>query len=431
MLSLDFVYLIAGLCLSAFFSGSEAVILSLPHDRVKQMMEEGGDRARHFEFLNLHQGRLLTTILVGNNLINSFIAALLTKITYQYFDDDTLAITVGISTVLILLFGEITPKTFARSRSELFAIPTVRTLKFFMYILYPAVVFFDLIIRLVLGKNAHIKGRLTTKDDIEFMVDKAEKEKSIDAKQIDLLQSILEFPNIKVKDIMVPRHKICTIKAESGFDDIFKLIKEQGHTRYPVCRGDLDNTIGFLHAKDLAFISEQEIERFDLTKLLKNPFFVYEHMKIQAVMDHMNRKKVHLALVKNELGVVVGIITLEDIIEEILGEIVDEHDEEILKAGANEENIETGLTFDATKPLREIRDQVGIDFPEDEDYSTLNGFILDKLGNSFPKQGAVIIWENFSFELLKVENQEIKKVRLKVLDSEKYHRENDYSEESG
>lgn len=386
MFPLDIVYLIAGLCLSAFFSGSEAVILSLPHDRIKQKIEEGGDSAHLYEFLNLHQGRLLTTILVGNNLINSYIAALMTKISYRYFEDDTLAITVGISTVLILLFGEITPKTFARSRSELFAIPTVRCLKFFMYALYPAVAFFDFIIRLVLGKNAHIKGRLTTKDDIEYMVDKAEKEKSIDAKQIDLLQSILEFPNIKVKDIMVPRQKVCTIKAESSFDEIFKLIKEQGHTRYPVCFGDLDHTIGFLHAKDLAFISEQEIEKFDLTKLLKSPFFVYEHMKIQAVMDHMNRKKVHLALVKNELGVVVGIITLEDIIEEILGDIVDEHDEEVSKTGAVEENIETGMHFDSTKPLREIRDQVGIEFPEDEEYSTLNGFLLEKLGNSFPNK---------------------------------------------
>ena len=295
-------------------------------------------------------------------------------------------------------------------------------MKFFMILLYPAVIVLDYIMHLVLGDHAHLKARLVTKDDIEFMVDTAEKEKSIDSKQIDLLQNILEFPNIKVKDIMVARHKVCSIKAEASFEEIFKLIKEQAHTRYPVCRGDLDHTVGFLHAKDLAFISKDEIAQFDLTKLLKAPFYVYEHMKIQAVMDHMNRKKVHLALVKDELGLVVGIITLEDIIEEILGEIQDEHDDELPVQEFSDEDLEHGLTFEGIKPLRDLEEEIGVEFPQERDYSTLNGFILEKLGNSFPKMGQVIIWENFSFELIKVEHQEVKKVRLKVLDADKLNR---------
>ena len=177
------------------------------------------------------------------------------------------------------------------------------------------------IIEIVLGKNAHVRSRLVTKDDIEVMVEMAEEERTMDSKQIDLLNSILEFPSIKVKDIMVPRTSIEGIRKESKFAEIIKRVREVAHSRYPVYEEDLDEVLGFLHVKDLAFTSAEEQQNFDVTKYVKPPFFVYEHMKIQAVFDHMKKKKVHMALVKDENGLVVGLVTLEDIIEEILGEI--------------------------------------------------------------------------------------------------------------
>ncbi len=138
--------------------------------------------------------------------------------------------------------------------------------------------------------------KLVTKADIEFMVNEAEKERSIDSKQIDLLNSDFEFPTIKVKDIMVPRNQVHAIKKDATYDEILALVREVAHSRYPVFDEDLDSTLGFLHVKDLSFVEIDQRDSFDVTKLVNEPFFVYEHMKIQAVFDHMNRKKVHLAL---------------------------------------------------------------------------------------------------------------------------------------
>jgi putative hemolysin len=171
-----------------------------------------------------------------------------------------------------------------------------------------------------------------------------------------------------------------------------------------------------LHVKDLSFVNDQERRNFDVSKYLKPPFFVYEHMKIQAVFDHMNRKKVHLALVKDENGIVVGMLTLEDIMEEIFGEIQDEHDDE-------EDEIpgvksEEGVLVPSTISLRDLYNEFDIKIPLNDNFSTLNGFLMEQLGNSFPKKGHLIIWDGYSFELVRVKNSEIKEVKIKSVNGE-------------
>lgn len=197
--------------------------------------------------------------------------------------------------------------------------------------------------------------------------------------------------------------------------------RETGNSRYPVCDGDLENIVGFLHVKDLAFVSDEEKANFKIEKLLKPPFFVYEHMKIQSVFDHMNKKKVHLALVKDENGTVVGIVTLEDIIEEIFGEINDEHDDvEEIEKHLQEANLEDGIVVDGDISLREIYSDYDIKIPLNDNYSTLSGFLLDMLGNTFPELGQIIVWEGLSFDLEVVEDHVIKQVRIKDVDGEKH-----------
>jgi CBS domain containing-hemolysin-like protein len=177
---------------------------------------------------------------------------------------------------------------------------------------------------------------------------------------------------------------------------VFRVVGSGGHV--DLGGDDLDDVLGFLHVKDLAFVSLEERKSFDVTKYLKPPFFVYEHMKIQAVFDHMNRKKVHLALVKDENGIVVGMLTLEDIMEEIFGEIQDEHDDE-------EDEIpgvksEEGVLVPSTISLRDLYNEFDIKIPLNDNYSTLNGFLMEQLGNSFPKKGHLIIWDGFSIEIV-------------------------------
>ena len=311
------VLLTLSFALSGFYSGSEAALISIPMERLKRLIEDES-KSSAFAFLLDKPHAVMNTILLGNNLVNIFAASLVTKIFSRHFADDALALSVGLTTILILVFGEILPKTFARARAESLAVPIIRILQANYILFYPAVRLLTFVIRSILGKNAQLRGRAVTRADIEYMVSQAEREKSIDSKQINLLTSILEFPRIKVKDIMVARNKVIGIKNESSFDEVLHLIRENGHSRYPVYEKDLDHVKGFLHVKDLALVNKSERIDFKVDKYLKPPFFIYEHMKIQAIFDHMNRRKVHLALVKDENGLVVGIITLEDIIEEIL-----------------------------------------------------------------------------------------------------------------
>lgn len=412
----EILLLVIALFFSAFFSGAEAGLLSLPHEKAKQIADEHGLDAWAMKQWLQRPNDLLTTILVGNNFMNIFIASLSTAIAQRFFENDAIAISVGLATVAILLFGEIMPKTFARGRSEKMAPPFVVVLMAFYYALYPVIKVFMKIIELVLGKNAHVRSRVVTKDDIEVMVELAEEERTMDSKQIDLLTSILEFPSIKVKDIMVPRTSIEAIQRDSSFEDVMKRVREVAHSRYPVYDENLDDVLGFLHVKDLAFASIEDRSDFEVTKYVKPPFFVYEHMKIQAVFDHMNRKKVHLALVKDENGIVVGMLTLEDIMEEIFGEIQDEHDDEedLIPGVENEE----GVLVPSTISLRDLYNEYNIKIPLNDNFSTLNGFLMEHLGNNFPKKGHMIIWDGYSFELVRVKNYEIKEVKIKSISRE-------------
>jgi putative hemolysin len=407
----EILILIISLLLSAFFSGCEAALLSLPHEKAKQLAEEHGPDAWAMKKWLAMPNDLLTTILVGNNFVNILIASLSANIAERFFSNDALAISVGITTMAILLFGEIAPKTVGRGQAERIAPIAVLILIACYYLMWPIVKLFTKIIELVLGKNANVRSRAVTKDDIEVMVEMAEEDRSIDSKQLDLLNSILEFPSIKVKDIMVPRPLIEGLKRKSSFNDVIKVVREVAHSRYPVYEEDLDDVLGFLHVKDLAFMNPEEQRSFDISKYLKPPFFVYEHMKIQAVFDHMNRKKVHLALVKDENGMVVGMLTLEDIMEEIFGSIQDEHDDdEDLVPGVESEE---GVLVPSTISLRDLYNEYDVEIPLNDNYSTLNGFLMDQLGNSFPKKGHMIIWDGYSFELVRVKSSEIKEVKIK------------------
>lgn len=418
----EYASLVICLFASGFYSGSEAILMSIGLDRARQLIDEGGAKGKALSFMIEKPNELLTTILVGNNIVNIYLASLTTILASRAFKSDVVGIAVGITTIAILIFGEIIPKTFGRRNAELLSLPVIRILQINYYIILPVVNVIAWLTNKVLGKNASLAGRIITKDDIEYLINKAEKEKTMDSKQIDMINSILDFPTIKVKDIMISRSKVKYIPSEFNFDEVVDYVSHDVHSRYPVARGDLDHCLGFLHVKDLAFLSDEEKEDFDINNILKAPFFVYEHMKIQAVFDHMNRKKVHLALVKDENGLTVGIITLEDIVEEVLGEIQDEHD--LVEQKAQEEYKEMdlleGVVVEGSLNLRDLYNDLEIKIPLNDNYSTVSGFILDMLGNNFPEEGQIIVWEGLSFELKEVNNHIIEKVKIKDVDGEKH-----------
>jgi CBS domain containing-hemolysin-like protein len=414
----EIVYLVFCLIGSALYSGSESVLVSIGIDRARHILDEGGPRAAAMKFMIERPNELLTTILVGNNIVNILTASLVTVITTRYFASQAIGIATGITTLAILIFGEIIPKTFGMANAERLSVPVIRFLQVNYYFLYPFVKTMSFITKKLLGEGAQIKGRLVQKSDIEYMVSRAEKEQTIDSKQLDMLTNILEFPTIKVKDIMIPRSGVKFIQEAWSYKEIINYVKKDTHSRYPVCKGDLDKYVGFLHVKDLAFVRETQAKNFKVDKLLKKPFFVYEHMKIQIVFDQMNRRKVHLALVKDENGIVVGVITLEDIVEEILGEIQDEHDIELDIPETRD--LIRGISIPGTMSLRDLDSEYEIKIPLNPNYSTVAGFILDMLGNNFPSKGQIIVWEGLYFELTRVEEYEIRDILIKDVGGEKH-----------
>jgi putative hemolysin len=395
--------------------------LSIGADRARQLIEEGGTKGKAMAFMILRPSELLSTILIGNNIANILAGSITTSIATKYTGSNIMGFALGLTTVITIVFGELIPKTFGRSHAERLSVIFIRLLQVMFYLLYPVIKSLVWFINTILGENAELNGRMVTSDDIEFMINKAEKEKTMDSKQIDLLSSILEFPMIKVKDIMIPRTKINYCQNTWDYNQLLDYLKETANTRYPVCAGELEDIVGFLHVKDLAFISDEQKRNFKIEKVLKAPFFVYEHMKIQAVFDHMNKKKVHLALVKDENGTVVGVVTLEDIVEEIFGEIHDEHDDvDEIEKKLESANIEEGIIVEGEMQLRELYQDYDIKIPLNDNYSTISGFLLDMLGNNFPEEGQIIVWEGLSFELQKVEDHVIKEVRVKDVDGEKH-----------
>lgn len=406
---------IIGLCLiaSGFYSGSESVLLSVGVERAKRIIDDGGPAAKTMKFMIDKPSELLTTILVGNNIVNIILSTMVTVVTTRYFGSQQLGIAVGISTVAILLFGEIIPKTFGMANAEKISIPAIRFLQINYYTLFPIVHLMAFITKKVLGESAIIRTKLITKRDLEYMVSKAGREKSIDAKQLDMLSNILEFPTIKVRDIMIPRQEIKYVQADWNYGELLDYVKVNVHSRFPVCEENLENCIGFLHTKDILTLAETQTENFKARSIVKSPFFVYENMKIQMVFESMNRKKLHLALVKDESGLVVGVITIEDIIEEILGEIHDEYD-------LDEEDIalekgQKGTLVHGSLSIRDLYSEYDIELPTSPNYSTLAGFLLEMIGNNFPKKGQIVVYESHIFEIYKVENYFIEKVRIRKL----------------
>lgn len=398
--------------LSAFFSASEAVVMSMTVERTKQLIEEGGKKATALKFLISHPTELLTTILVGNNLVNTLVASLVTIVVSKMSVDYAIAIASGAATLVILVFGEIGPKAFARSNPEPMVHFVVTVLKLNYFLLFPVIKPLSIVIKRILGKNATVRGRVVTTDDIEFLVTQAEEHQSIDAKHIDLINSILEFPLIRVRDIMVPRPQVDAIDIKASVDEIFKTVKQHEFSRYPIYDDTLDNIVGFIHIKDFLLARESK-PNAQLKDFIKQPFFVYDQMKIQSVFDRMNRNKVHMAVVKQETGTMVGIVTLEDIMEQIFGEITDEHDQEPQGEISSGRNIEEGIVISGNIPLRDLDQEFDIHIPMSEAYSTVTGFLLELLGNHFPKQNQIIYWDDYSFELTKVINYQIEQVTIK------------------
>ncbi|MEK9726825.1 MAG: hemolysin family protein [Candidatus Margulisiibacteriota bacterium] len=410
------------LILSGVFSSSETAFTAVNRIRLKgQFEKEKPKQTETVERLIKKPSQLITAILIGNNFCNVACSALGTTIIIDIFrnlDINNLAIIMPVITivvtVLLLIFGEITPKTLALKQPERLAVLSSKFIAPLIILLSPVIKIFELINQLInklLGTKENFSNQSLSIDELKLMVDISHDDGVIEDEKNKMLTSIFEFSDTIVREIMTPRTDAVCISDKESVQDAIHLIVNEGHSRIPVYEDKMDNIIGIIYAKDLLTISK-ESTKTNVRKFIRDAVFIPEYKLVEDLLQQMKHSKLHMAIVVDEHGGMSGLVTLEDIIEEILGEIQDEYDQDEKKELIEfEPNM---YDVDAKINIRELEDMIGVEFPDDEDFDTLGGFVLSLKG-SFPAKNEIIDYKN-----IKILVKEIKKRRIIRLEITKH-----------
>ncbi|MBN1465023.1 HlyC/CorC family transporter [candidate division KSB1 bacterium] len=402
---------------SAFFSGSEAAFFSINKLLSQKLDEENSSAARRMLALLKHPRRLLITILIGNTLVNVTAASVATLLVLQIArklemnQSVAMLINVGVVTFLILIFGEITPKVIAVKNPERFAKSISIVLRFISYLFLPISFLLDKLMEAMtssFGFREHEKERLLHVDEFQTLLDIGEEEGSLEEDEKEMLHSIFEFGATTVREIMIPRTDVVCVADDISLPELIEVIKTKGHTRIPVYLETIDQIQGIINAKDLLSLDPQRIEKVELLKLARPPIYVPESKKIDDLLRLFQKERQHLAVVVDEYGGTSGIVTLEDIIEEIVGEIRDEYDKE---TSLHRKIDEKTFLVNAKIDIESLNELMNIKLPESDEYETLGGFVLQQIG-SLPKEGESIRFEDYVLKMEKMEKNRIVLIRI-------------------
>lgn len=404
------IIVIICIILSGYFSATETAFTAINKIRLRAKAEDGDKGAKRVLKLADKYDRLLTTILIGNNVVNILASSLFTLLLISLITDEALATTLStvILTVVVLIFGEITPKTLAKEFPEGFARFSAPIINCLMWILVPFTFVFGLWKKLMLKIFKHKEDNAITDDELKIMVEEAEQEGGINAQESDLIRSAIEFNDLEAKDILVPRVDMEAVDCETPLEEVDRIFMETRYSRLPVYKGSIDNIVGILHEKD--FIKQRGEKGFTLEKAAKPTVFVVSTTKISAVLQQLQKSKSHMAVVSGEFGDTVGIITMEDILEELVGEIWDEHDEvlsDITELGDNEYKVLGSTT------VNDLCEYFGLS-AIDSDSATVGGWVIDMLGK-VPDTGDELTYNNLQITVAKTEFRRITELKVVVL----------------
>jgi len=399
------------LSLSGFFSASETALMSLSKIRVRHMLEEDVKGAGLINKLIENPSKLLGAILIGNNVVNIGASALTTSIFISIFGDNgaALAIATGVMTILVLIFGEITPKSLAAQNSEQVSLKVIKPISIIVTILNPIVIIFSyitsFIIKLFGGKpNAH--QPFITEEELRTILDVSHEEGVLEGEEKEMIYNVFEFGDLQAKDAMIQRTDIIAIDVTSTYEEIVEIFKEEQFSRMPVYEENVDDIIGILNVKDLVFV-ENNKEKFDIRNYMREPFYTYEYKKITELFQEMKNERIHMAVVLDEYGGTAGIITMEDLLEEIVGDIEDEYDEENDEIQVIKEDE---YIVDGSTRISIVNDMVGTDI-ESEEFDSIGGVIIGHLGR-LPEEGEVVEYNNVKFIVESIDKNRIKQIRM-------------------
>ncbi|MFQ6136042.1 MAG: hemolysin family protein [Candidatus Hydrothermarchaeales archaeon] len=403
------------LLLSGFFSGSETALISLNKIRIRKLMEEGVKNAFIIDKLLGHPDKLLATILVGNNLVNIAAAAIATSLAITFFGNTGIGIATGVMTLLVLIFGEITPKGFATENAEKISLKVARPIDWLVRIFYPVVEVLTLVTNFfieALGGESKKIGPFVTEEEIRMLVDVGEEEGVIEKDEAEMIEGVFEFGDTTVKEVMSPRIDMECIESDAELNDAISLVIETGHSRIPVFEESVDNIVGIVYSKDLLGYLKRGETKTKVRDVMRDAYFIPETKKLDDLLREFQKKKVQIAMAVGEYGGTAGLVTLEDLLEEIVGEIVDEHDMEAALIRIIEDRI---AIVDAKASIDEVNDVLGLKLPEDE-FESVGGLIFSEL-ERIPAEGEKIIIDDVTIVVEKMEGNRISKVKIVKGDS--------------
>jgi CBS domain containing-hemolysin-like protein len=406
----DLVGIFVCLLFSAFFSASETALTSLSLLRLEQMIERHPFWCRPLTVWRHNPNGVLTTILIGNNIFNITASALATDLASTMFPSQGIAIAIGGMTFLLLFTGEITPKTIARSYAGALAPALMVIVLGFHMLFYPATWLISWFIRalfLLFGARQR-RGERVTEEDIEYIVSLGRRQGTLDKDKEYLLSSIFEFSDTTAREIMVPRTDIIAVPVDASYEKVVEISLESGFSRIPVYEESIDKVVGIFFTKNLITPPLREEQGAFLASRMRPAVFVPESKKISEVLKLFQRERIHMAIVVDEFGGTGGLVTMEDIIEELLGEIQDEFDTE-------EERLVKGpdgtYQADARINVEELEDELELTFPEDRDYESLGGFLMEEAAE-VPSEGWQHTYQGFLFRVLEADPQRVIKVHI-------------------
>lgn len=398
------IVLIALLFLSGFFSSAETALFSISRTKARHLAKEGRQSYILINKMKNDPHRLLSTVLIGNNIVNVGAAALATSITIKIFSNYAVGLATGIMTFFILVFGEVLPKSIATRNNILIAKITIYPIYWLSILFYPVIIFLNFIPKIT-GK---IKKRPSvTEEELMTFVEVVEEEGEIKEEEKELIHNIFEFDDTGASEIMTPRADMFVIEADEALN--LEAIVKSGFTRIPVIEDDIDHVIGIINIKDLFLHNVTSEDRIDVRKVMTKPYFVPENKKLDKLLHQFKKRKHHMAIVVDEHGGVSGLITLEDALEEIVGEIRDETDKEEphIEEYKNKEWIVLGKS-----DIDEVNETLGMNIPESKDYDTFSGYVLNTIGR-IPSEKERINIGKYLVTVEEMDGNRIKKYSIK------------------
>lgn len=405
------------LMLSAFFSSAETALTTVNKMRVRTLAESGDKRAAMVAAVIEDPAKMLSTILIGNNIVNLSASSLMTTLTLRMFGNAAVGVATGVLTLLILVFGEITPKTMSTLYAEKISFAYAGAIHVLMVVLTPVIFIVNKLsmgVLFLLRVDPNKKQDPITEDELRTIVEVSHEEGVIESEEKKMINNVFDFGDAVAKDVMVPRIDMVMVDVNATFDELMELFQNERFTRIPVYEENTDNVIGIVNMKDFILFDHEKEKNFSIRDYLRQPLYTYEYKKTAELMLEMRKTFNNIVIVLDEYGATAGLITLEDMLEEIVGEIRDEYDEDeedlIRRIGPREYVVEAAMKLD------DLNDQLGLDL-ESEDYDSIGGFIIGLLDH-LPEEGEEVTHKTLRFVVDKVDRNRIDKIHLYIQEEE-------------